>query len=357
MTPSIAIAERIAGLSLKLIAAVNILFLLSFLLVTALAVTRADAQETACTGQDLLEKLARDDPAALARLETQARRTPNGRGLLWKVDKEGTAPSFLFGTMHLTDPRVIELTPAAESAFESATTVVIETTEVVDQAAAMTAMMKRPDLMMFTDDKTIFSFMSDKEEREVRAALEKRGIPPVSIQKMKPWMLASAIALPACEMARKATGAPFLDINLARRAEEEGKTLGGLETLVGQLDAMASLPMEFHVRGLIETLKLGPRMDDIFETMIQLYEQERIDMIWPLFKIVLPAGDDEGVETGYAAFEEAMITTRNRTMADNAAAFLEAGSAFIAVGALHLPGEKGLVALLRARGYRVTRIP
>lgn len=356
MNRSIATAEHIAGLSLKLIAAVNILFLLTFLLVTALAMTRADAQETACTGQDLLEMLAKEDPAALDRLKAEAQRTPNGQGLLWKVEKEGTAPSFLFGTMHLTDPRVIELTPAADAAFEGASTIVIETTEVVDPAVAMTAMMERPDLMMFTDDKTIFSFMSDDEETDVRTALEKRGIPPVSIQKMKPWMLASAIALPACEMARKATGAPFLDIKLARRAEEEGKTLGGLETLVGQLDAMASLPMEFHVRGLIETLKLGPRMDDIFETMILLYEQERIDMIWPLFKVVLPAGDD-GDATGYAAFEEAMITTRNRTMADNTVAFLDEGNTFIAVGALHLPGEKGLVALLRERGYRVTRIP
>ncbi|WP_127598029.1 TraB/GumN family protein [Nitratireductor alexandrii] len=356
MTRSIATTERIAGLSLKLIAAANLLFLLSFLLVTALAMTRAQAQESPCTGQNLLEDLAREDPAALERLEAEARRTPNGRGLLWKIEKEGAVPSFLFGTMHLTDPRVIDLTSAADAAFESASTIVIETTEVVDQAAAMTAMMERPDLMMFTDDKTIFSFMSDEEEKAVRAALERRGIPPVSIQKMKPWMLASAIALPACEMARKATGAPFLDIKLAERAKEAGKTLGGLETLVGQLDAMASLPMEFHVQGLIETLKLGPRMDDIFETMIELYEQERIDMIWPLFKAVLPAGDD-GDETGYAAFEEAMITTRNRTMADNAVAYLDEGSAFIAVGALHLPGEKGLVALLRARGYRMTQIP
>ncbi len=54
-------------------------------------------------------------------------------------------------------------------------------------------------------------------------------------------------------------------------------------------------------------------------------------------------------------FQEKMITSRNRHMAEAAAKYLDKGNAFIAVGALHLPGADGLVELLRQAGYTVTR--
>ena len=117
---------------------------------------------------------------------------------------------------------------------------------------------------------------------------------------------------------------------------------------------MASLPMDFHMKGLVETLKLGDRMDDVIETMIVLYEREDTGMFWPLFRAVLPSSD--GDEAGYAAFEETMITSRNRTMAENAEPILAKGNAFIAVGALHLPGPEGLVELFRKAGYTVTAV-
>jgi uncharacterized protein YbaP (TraB family) len=117
---------------------------------------------------------------------------------------------------------------------------------------------------------------------------------------------------------------------------------------------MASLPMDFHMKGLVDTLKLGERMNDVIETMIVLYTQGETGMFWPLFRAVLPseAGDD----SGYAAFEEAMVTARNKAMATNAEPILAAGNAFVAVGALHLPGDKGLITLLRNAGYTVTAV-
>jgi uncharacterized protein YbaP (TraB family) len=110
--------------------------------------------------------------------------------------------------------------------------------------------------------------------------------------------------------------------------------------------------MEFHMTGLIETARLGDRMDDVIETMIVLYEREDTGMFWPLFRAVLPSvGEDEA---GYAAFDEALITSRNRTMAEHAGPILARGNAFIAVGALHLPGPAGLVELFRKAGYTVS---
>jgi uncharacterized protein len=348
----LAMADRIAIPSLKLIATLNIAFLLSFLLLLALASGRAHAETPVCTGKDMMADLARDDPALLATIEQQAAATVNGKGLLWKVESAGSAPSYLFGTMHMTDPRVTKLTPQAQQAFDGSGTLVIETTEILDQAKMMASIMKEPDLMMFTDGTTLMSLLSPEDQKAMEAGLAARGISLASVAKMKPWMLSALVALPVCEMARKAAGAPVLDVKLAEDAKAAGKRLEGLETIADQLHAMASLPMEFHLKGLIDTLKLGDRMDDVVETMISLYAQGDTGTFWPLFRAVLP-GDDED-KAGYEAFEQAMVVERNKTMIKSAQPILDQGNAFIAVGALHLPGPDGLIELLRKAGYTVT---
>ena len=170
---------------------------------------------------------------------------------------------------------------------------------------------------------------------------------------MKPWILASMVALPACELARKAAGEPMLDINLANTAKEAGKEIGGLETAKSQLEAMASLPIEFHVNGLVSTLKMGDKAEDMIETMIDIYGSGDTGMFMPFMRAAAPSEQTDG--PGYAEFEEKMITARNGVMATNAEPFLAKGKAFIAVGALHLPGEEGVVERLRKAGYAVTR--
>lgn len=348
-----AIAGRAAALSLTLLAALNLLFLAAFLATLAFSVSRASGQETdmACTGRDLIARMQRDDPAALAALRAEAAGVANGKGLLWRIEREGLAPSHLFGTMHMADPRVVTLGGAAQAAFDAAATVVIETTEVLDQASMMAAMLARPELTMFTDGTTLSSLVPPQERAAFEAALKARGIPPASIERMKPWMVSAMVALPACELARKAAGAPVLDTRLAHDARAAGKALGGLETIADQFGAMASLPLEFHIRGLIDTLKLGDAADDMIETMIVLYLQGETGMFFPFFRAAVPEGDEDAA--GFAAFEEKMVTARNRTMAERAVPFLDRGGAFVAVGALHLPGRQGLVALLREKGYRI----
>ena len=351
MNRAVALADRLAMPAFKLLAAINVLFFLSFLLVAALAVGEARSETPECKGVDLFEALKKDDPAAARTIEDQARATPNGSGLLWKIEKDGLGTSYLFGTMHMTDPRVTTLPPFAQAAFDAASTVVIETTDVLDQAKMMAAIMQKPELMMFTDQTTLQSLLSPEDATAVEAALSERGIPLASVAKMKPWMLAAMVALPACELARKAAGLPVLDVKLAKDAEAAGKELRGLETVTGQLEAMASLPMEFHIRGLVDTLKLGDRMDVVVESMISLYVRGEVGAIWPLFRVVLPDGAEED---SYAAFEEVMVTARNKTMALEAEPILQKGGAFVAIGALHLPGAEGVVEVLRKAGYTVT---
>jgi hypothetical protein len=327
--------------------------LLFFALALMLAPARAASDAAACGGDNLAAEIS--DAAVKAKIDGEAAAVANGSGLLWRVEKEGVAPSFLFGTMHVTDPRVLALTPPAQTAFEGASSLVIETTEVLDPVKAQAAMLKRPDLMMFTDGGSLDALIPAEDLPMVEKGMSARGMPLASVRLMKPWMVASLMAIPACELNRKNGGVEILDIDLARRAAAAGKGVEGLETIEEQVSAMASLPMEDHVRGLVEMVRLADRMDDVFETMLSLYAEGEISRIMPTLNAALGmAGDEESI-AAYAAFEEKMINARNRTMAERLPPHLAAGGAFVAVGALHLPGENGLVEELRRAGYTVTR--
>jgi len=348
----IAIADRAALVSLKLLAALNLLFFLTFLAVLLLA-GRAHAAP-ACGGADLLAGLEKSDPAAFRKVEAEAGAVPNGRGLLWKLEKQGEKPSFLFGTMHMTDERVTTLPAAARKAYDGASTIIIETTEVLDKRKMMAAIAAEPGLMMFTDNTTLSSLLSPEDAAVLNKGLDARGIPPATVAKMKPWILSAMVALPACEVARQSAGEPVLDVKLANDAKASGKAVEGLETVADQLRAMASLPLAFHMKGLVDTLKLGDKTNDLNETMIVLYQRGEVGMFWPLFRVVLP--DAESDQAGYAAFEQTMITNRNKVMVAHAEPILAKGNAFMAVGALHLPGPDGLVEDFRKAGYIVTAV-
>ena len=343
--------DRLAEALLRLCAGLSWLLLASFLAV-AFSATRARAEEIACGGQDLIAEMAKTDPAKLEALRKEAAATPNGHGLLWKIEKPGVRPSYLYGTMHLTDPRVLALSGAAEAAYQGADTVVIETDEILDPKAPMKVMAESPELMMFMDGTTLDKIIPADKLDAVKTSLSDRGIPLGSVNRMQPWMLTSMLALPACEMTRKKQGIAFLDIKLAQDAKASGKQIAGLETIKDQLGAMASLPAQFHIDGMIEMLALGPKMTDLFETMTILYTQGDIGMIFPLMRSISPDGSATG--ENYAEFEEKMVNARNRTMAERAGPIISKGNVFIAVGALHLPGEEGLVSLLKKQNYTMT---
>jgi uncharacterized protein YbaP (TraB family) len=73
----------------------------------------------------------------------------------------------------------------------------------------------------------------------------------------------------------------------------------------------------------------------------------------PLAKRLQPPGTDDDAMSIYAFFEEELIDKRNKRMAERSKPLIDKGNAFIAVGALHLPGKTGLVELLRSAGYKV----
>lgn len=337
---------------LALIATLHVLLLLSFAF-TLLSLAPANAADDKCGGKNLLTEMQASDPKAFAAIKAQAAQVPNGKGIFWKIEKAGLPPSYLLGTMHVTDPRVLAMPAGAEEAYQSSKTVIVESDEIVDERKAGAAILMQPQLTMFTDGKTIKDYLDPAEQEKLAVELKERGIPLPLVSKMKPWMIASFVSLPACELSRKAAGASFLDKKLAENALKEGKTLKGLETLVEQLQAMDALPVQFHLDALIETLDLGDTVQDVMETTTELYLSGDTGMVMPLMKAV-SAQKSSGDETAYADFEQRIVTDRNKIMATRARASLDQGAVFMAVGALHLPGKEGVVELLRNDGFTVT---
>jgi len=347
-----AFADRLADAALWLTATLHLLAALAFLVALA-TLSPARAELPACGGENILERLEQADPAAFAKLRAEADAMTNGKGIFWKIERQGLAPSWLLGTMHVTDPRVLAMPEPARAAFAQAETVIVESDEIADERRAAAAILARPDLTMFTDGRTIADLVDARDAGILAEGLKRRGLSLAAVGRMKPWMIASFVALPACEIARKAAGAAFLDQKLAKDAIAAGKALKGLETLVEQISALDSLPQEPQVQGLVQTLALGDGLEDVIETMSRLYLSGDTGMIMPMMRA---AGPEEGADAAaYADFERRIIIDRNHIMAERAAPALAEGNAFIAVGALHLPGEEGLVALLARQGYAITR--
>jgi uncharacterized protein YbaP (TraB family) len=316
---------------------------------------RADEKAPACSirGENLIDGVEKSDPALWKELRAEAESIPNHQGRIWKIEKDGVAPSYLFGTIHLSDPRVLELPKVVQDDYQSANTVVIETTDVLDQKNFLRLKLERPELLLFTDGSTLKSHLPVDRREDIEKKLAERGIILDAVAKMKPWILTTLLALPKCERERKSDGVKSLDEFLAIHAQLEGLNIEGLETAAEQFEATEKLPLDFHIRNLIATVDYGDKTEDAMETTTALYLKGELGMIMPALRRIVP---DALSDQDYDLFLKYLITDRNHTMADRAVPLLEKGNVFIAIGALHLPGEEGVVELLRAKGYRLTAL-
>ncbi len=120
------------------------------------------------------------------------------------------------------------LPPRTQAAHDAADTIVIESDEILDEKKASAALLMKPELMMFTDGTTIEKLLSHEDYMRLEEGLKQRGIPLAAVSRMRPWMISSVVALPGCEMARKAKGVQFLDQKIAADAVAEGKQVKGL---------------------------------------------------------------------------------------------------------------------------------
>lgn len=329
-------------------AAFHALFFAAFLVTLIGASAAYSAPALPCAGENLVERLQRDEPARLAQARKEADAIENGNSVFWKLTSPSGKVSWLLGTMHSPDPRIARIDGEVGTALRSASAVLVENADALDQAKMAEQMMKLRDLA-FLSGTTLEAILPESEIAPLQAAVESRKLPWAVARQMQPWMLSAFISRPLCEIAAAGAGELSLDAVVIDAARAASIEIVSLETIEEQFRAVSGIPEAFHRHALSDMVKMQGLSDDMLETTKQLYLAGDTAMLLPLMRVVSP---DTYQGEGYAAFQKLLIGERNRTMATRALPWLERGGAFIAVGALHLPGSDGLVALFRDDGYK-----
>ncbi|MBL8894715.1 MAG: TraB/GumN family protein [Rhizobiales bacterium] len=308
-----------------------------------------------CNGKDLIAELKTKDPAAYERLKAEAAKIPNGDAVFWRIDgPPGTPPSWLLGTIHLSDPRLVNLEANVANALDKASVLAIETRDSLTPEEAQESSWQSARYVVLPVGTSLFDLMSEKDARLLREKLTAIGLDPDVFFPYQPWVVYDFVTYPTCERARWQAGFQKLDLSIAFRALSNSKPVIGLEDPVAQAALFASIPMQNQVADLAAALRVKHTMEDDVETAVVNWRNGQIAMLYDFSN-----GYDQLTEAELAAAKRAeayFLDKRNVIMRDNAMPLLEKGNAFIAVGVFHLIGENGLVELLRKAGYKVSPV-
>ena len=317
----------------------------------------AAAQSAArCAGTDLLALMETADPAAHAALFRRAHAAANARGKFWRVSRDGVPPSYLFGTFHDTGIARQPLDPAVARALGAARLMLVEVTE-EEQARLQARIASDPDFVIDAGATGLSGRLSAAERAVAEAMLAERGVTLAVADKLRPWMLFSLLAVPQCVLREARQGQPTLDALLMSKAAGAGVPVAGLETYGEAIAGLAAIPADTMDELLLEMLRDLSDEEDARRTSVGLYLAGEIAAIWEFS--ILSAAETTGIARSreiFAQFAAALIDGRNRAWIKVLAPELATGGVFAAFGALHLPGESGVIELLRAQGFEVTRL-
>lgn len=267
--------------------------------------------------------------------------TPSQKGLLWKIEKRGVEPSYLLGTIHSEDPRVTQLPPIIQEHFIQADSVTLEILLNFSNAmSSLTSLYLKPPQSL---DKLI----SKEDYTQIVETLREHGMPEEAVKRLKPWATMMLISMP------KPKSGEFLDFLLYQNAQKLKKRIYGLETAKEQEQVFENLSINEQIILLKETLKYLKDMPTIFDKMHELYLARDLTAMLAFSNDYMRTDKHQVLVD---KFMKSLIDERNQRMLKRMQVRLKEGNAFIAVGALHLPGNKGLLKLLEARGYQVEPI-
>jgi uncharacterized protein YbaP (TraB family) len=316
---------------------------------TLAAATAAADEAPACVGRDLAQGL--DLAAARA---ARADDLTDAQGLLWRITRADLAPSYLFGTIHSTDDQAVAIARRAAQLAAQAKTVATELggpMDAVDKSALGARLIAAA---IDREHDTFAPALVGPDGVKVESFLAARGVPKELAHHLKLWFLAVGAAAPTCEAAREQAGLAEVDEVISQAGVDAKVPVVGLESADEQTAALAAAPEDLSAALLVISARLPGLDDDGYATMLRLYREGRpAEMVAVVEALPQLTPDERAAER---RFDELLLAGRNLTMATRAAPLLAKGGAFIAVGALHLPGKEGLIARFRALGYQVENV-
>lgn len=309
-------------------------------------------QRESCVAESIIAELDRKDPVKTARILREAGEVKNSEAMLWRVERNGVAPSYLFGTVHVADRSLMILSAPTLTALRASTTVALESEQV--SSKAMGYVMAQAGPLMAARDKPLQHKLDEDELKVVERSVMAAGYPAELALGIQPWVAAMFLTGSECQSSYADQGIRPMDLIIAEEAQRSASKVVGLETMLEQFEALAAIDDDVQVAWLKTSIATHDRVEDIAHTMAELYRFRRINAVWELTR-ELTAGQAIS-DADLASLRRGLVSARNPRLAERSLRLVAEGGAFIAVGALHLSGDDGLVEQMRRDGYVVQAI-
>lgn len=276
---------------------------------------------------------------ALALVFSASAQVPTEKSLLWEISGNGLKEkSYLYGTFHLLCPEDLVFNKKVTEKLEASKALYLEldfSNPQIGVEMQMGMMMADGHTIREYTDSATFARMGDSLKAKV-------GMPIEMVNSIKPMMLASMLYPSAlgCN-----PGSPELE--LMKLADAKGSKIAGLETVADQMKIFDEIPYKLQVKMLEEYLLSKDAMKNETEQMLGIYRKGDVKAMHDFM---------EEDKSGLGGFMDLMLYNRNRNWVETIKVQSAKEASFYAVGAGHLGGEQGVIALLRKAGYTVKAI-
>lgn len=257
--------------------------------------------------------------------------------LLWEVSGNGLKqPSYLFGTFHLMCKDDIHLGEQLRKAINASDEMYLEM-DMDDPALLLGGML----LMNMKEGKQLKDFYTEEEYRKIESFFaDTLGTPIGMLQRMKPMLLESLL-YPKMMACKTMSG---VEEELMKLAKDGKKEIKGLETMEFQAAVFDSIPYDEQAKELLKTIDSLPQYRKYFDVMLSVYKNQQLTQMETLFN---------KTEFGMVEHNDILLDNRNKNWVAQLKVIMKAKAVFVAVGAGHLPGKMGVIALLKQEGFTV----
>lgn len=270
--------------------------------------------------------------------------------LLWKVSGNGLGrPSYILGTYHFAPSSMMDKIPGMQQALEGCDIVVGELEK--ESMMSQESQFRMAKAMMAPPDSTLDKLFSPEDYAIVEAVFNKyfgnMGVKLSQMNNLKPGAISMQMqAMQAVKYMPTLDESQFIDFAVQTKANEMGRPSIGLETVQEQIDLLFNGPLDEQAEGLLDACK----KDDFFmvqsSALVEAYMAQDLSKLESIITDPELGGDD-------AEAMDALIYDRNRAWVVKLVNMMPERACLVCVGAGHLPGDQGLLQLLRDRGYTV----
>jgi uncharacterized protein YbaP (TraB family) len=265
--------------------------------------------------------------------------TVNQNTLLWQITGHGlTKPSYIFGTMHLICKEDAALSENLRKAIAESDQVYFEID--LDDMNEMMSGLKYSRMNNYTK---LSDLVTPEEYDRIKKYFETHSgnIPFQMLERFKPAMLTSLLGKGACKEDYA------MEMSIMDEAKKSNKEIKGLETSEYQAGLLDSIPYKEQANELLNYIDSSAKYEKATQELMEAYKKQDLKKLEALT-------NEEG---GMEKYMDLLLYRRNAHWLQELNLILHSKPTVVAVGAGHLPGDKGMLSLLRKAGYTVKPIP